>query len=256
MKRLRRLAAILMLTLFLALSVYATVTFSQYLGYNETASVSSNTPVNLGTITGVGAGHVLVVWFVTSSPIATTTVSAPTDTFGLTYTSIQAAFNNFTNAGQMSGWCALTGNSSGSDTVSVAYSPSAALFSRAFIVEYAGATCQTDGSATSGVNSASSCTAGPITTTVANDLLTAMAYMPSQTGTAWTAGGAWTRRSLSTALRTGIEDQLNVAVGSYSQNMSWTTANATACAIVALKPQAAASKFAGPLKIVGPTKVD
>lgn len=239
-----------LILLALASASHASTAFVQISKINETTSTTKTSPFAAPAVTGIAQNDIIVIWFGINSPIATTTVNVPTDTFGLTYSVIQAATNSDNNAHQIIGWCAPVGLHSGSDSITFTWT-AATLIPRAFIIEYSGASCTKDAGTTS-VGQSTSCAAGPITTTTSGDLLSSFAYGTS-TGTSWTAGGSWLLESSSSALQTATADQQTVVIGSYTENISWTNTVHRICAIVALKkPLSAGSKLTGPSSAVGP----
>ena len=250
----RSLSILIFLLCALPMSAQTTK-FVQYLGISETTSPSSGSPFTAAPLTNIKAGDTLIAIFALNSPIATTTQATPTDTFNLTWTQIQVPTNTSTAGGQYAAWCATVGTNQGSDALTFSWSPTTSLFYRGFVIEYAGVSCTKDVGTTAAGGSAS-CNAGPVTTTIPGDLLLTFAYQPGATGTAWTAGGSWTRESLSTALRTIFADQQNVATGAYTGNLSWTTGASNGCFIVALKPAAAlGTTVIGPTTIAGPAVI-
>lgn len=248
----------LLIALFLLVPACAKAQFVQYVAFNETTSTTSGTPISMPALAGVGANHRLIAWIGIDQGAGSLLIT-PSDTFGLTWIPIQSAFSRSSSLGfQIDGYCALTGASSGADTVQFAWAPASTRTPRAFVAEYSSGSCQVVSQNMTGANG-TTCTTAALNSLITGDLFH-FVFLPSTTVSAWTGINSFTLRSSSSAIRSGIADFLSAAPGGHvSIGLSWTTTAISLCSSVELNSTAQTvplgSKQRGPTTASGGTQI-
>ena len=201
------------------------IAFVQAAGTNNGA-VASTTNVPLAYGSNNGAGHLLVL----AGRFSNNGTGTPTSISIADSRNTWVVLQSFVNVNSRLVFAYAANCSAGANTVTVTANGAGAngAFYTFSIAEYSGIATSTpvDKNTTApGGTTSTSASAGPVTTTIANELLFGWFFNETANGLTLTAGSGYTiRNNPSNAGNGGIEDNIVSATGSYSATMTFSSA--------------------------------